>query len=154
VHLVSVAPRIGRIDTGDRWQRLRRVGDHLSHQAIDEPCLETQLFGVGDVLPGAAATRWIAALRSLGGFILRDPQWVRTEVWTPRNDAMRRRLKDVDEFAGQPAIVLSPTEPDSHTLARNREGDDDHAAAMVRDAVAGCVEPLDRDVEKLGVRCH
>lgn len=59
MHLVPVAPRIARINARNRRQGARCGWHRAANEAIDEIGLQTQLLGVGDVLPRAAATRTV-----------------------------------------------------------------------------------------------
>ena len=119
--------------------RASGAGDRGSDEPRDEHGLQTELLGVGDVLPGAAAAG-LAALR-LGA-----------EVPAALRDARGRGTEDLDQVRGHDPVGAGlGREPHANPLARNRERHRDPAPSRARDAVTREIERLDVDVDGVTV---
>jgi hypothetical protein len=80
----------------------------LADKTVHQFRLEPKLFGIGYVLPGAAAART-------------DTRFgVEAEVAASRDDSVRRRAENLDERGHRPAAP-AVDDANRHTLAGDRE---------------------------------
>jgi len=137
--LLSVSPRRIERCSRDGGMSRRRTANRLADQTGDKRRFEAQLFGIGDVLPGApSAARGCRALSQ-------------AKMRTARIDAMRRSLQQFRDCADEAAVV-DTAHADAHTLAGNGERNGDHLTPIAGDPIAAGVQVIDEDLGVSGRR--
>ena len=122
---VAVMPGCFLGSSRQRGARGRSRGHLFAHQSSEQGALESQLFGVGDVLPRATTAR----ATTFGTY---------AEVAAARLHTMRRCAQYLDERGG--CAALASIEADANALTGKREGDCQPRSPVANDTVAVDVE--------------
>ena len=147
MHLLPISPRRIKLRCCQRRQRRWCVADCFANEPRHQRRFQSQLLGIGDVLPRASAAA-TARLQGVCGF---SRTCSPAEMRTARRNAMRRRREHVFQCANQCAVAQT-TNRRAHALSRNGERDRDHLTLVAGDTVATRVQVLDREFAAIGRR--